>query len=569
MSRQETAPWTQGGTSLRENPEAGPSRLPVRGDFRTMGRIGESDGDGVGGGMEVVGEEEGGKGKGKSKSRLFGAKAVAAMTGAMATSLLMTPFDVLKTRLQTVPPHPTQPPPPPISPECCQTTLSNPASTCATSPAPSAPGTKPQGQLSFSALRPSSAPVAPPSGCLNPSKWAGIWGETVVLENVARSGSGVLVLPRQVDAQHLRGAGAAFGEQSKKMFGGSFFKEVRAVRAEAGVRGLWKGVGTAMMMGIPSSAIYMLGYEQLSTLISPYFLPASTPLYASTSASASATETEGFIYEDDQLQIVTPPRSTSSAGITTLSASLTPVPLIAGSLARTLSATVISPIEMFRTRLQALPTPNKPPPSYASVSSDLLSLTRSKGLSVLYRGLGPTLWRDVPFSGLYWAGFEGLKTFLTRKREGGRSSWADKMALGPTGVSFTSGFMSGTLAALLTQPFDVLKTRRQVFNPLPSCPPSFSSPLPPLPSILHHSKSSVPTPTPTSSNSTSSTSGSLGTSQKRVRVSTLALCRHVIKEEGWQAVFRGTSARCGKVAPACGLMIACYEGVGRILGGEE
>lgn len=37
------------------------------------------------------------------------------------------------------------------------------------------------------------------------------------------------------------------------------------------------------------------------------------------------------------------------------SATLTPAPLIAGSLARTLSATVISPIEMFRTRLQALP----------------------------------------------------------------------------------------------------------------------------------------------------------------------------------------------------------------------
>lgn len=35
---------------------------------------------------------------------------------------------------------------------------------------------------------------------------------------------------------------------------------------------------------------------------------------------------------------------------------LTPAPLVAGALARTISATAISPIEMFRTRLQALPS---------------------------------------------------------------------------------------------------------------------------------------------------------------------------------------------------------------------
>jgi solute carrier family 25 protein 39/40 len=34
---------------------------------------------------------------------------------------------------------------------------------------------------------------------------------------------------------------------------------------------------------------------------------------------------------------------------------LSPVPFVAGSMARTISATVISPIELFRTRLQALP----------------------------------------------------------------------------------------------------------------------------------------------------------------------------------------------------------------------
>lgn len=72
-------------------------------------------------------------------------------------------------------------------------------------------------------------------------------------------------------------------------------------------------------MAVPSSAIYMLGYEYLLAKLSPMFT-----------------------------------NNTSASVI------LTPAPLIAGSLARTLSASIISPLEMFRTRLQALPTGESP-----------------------------------------------------------------------------------------------------------------------------------------------------------------------------------------------------------------
>ena len=142
-------------------------------------------------------------------------------------------------------------------------------------------------------------------------------------------------------------------------------------------------------MGVPSSAIYMLGYEYLLTVVSPIFTGTSDP-----AANASSLN-----------------RAQGSEA--SLTASLTPAPLIAGSLARTLSATVISPIEMFRTRLQALPSgefpvglpqafsliPGRGTPTYASTAADMSALVKSKGVSVLWRGLGPTLWRDVPFSG--------------------------------------------------------------------------------------------------------------------------------------------------------------------------
>lgn len=84
-------------------------------------------------------------------------------------------------------------------------------------------------------------------GCAFPSKWAGIWGEAVSLEealarNVRSTNGGIamaggdgmatLVLPLQGDRTGTKRGG--------------FWGEVAAVRSEVGVRGLWKGVGTAL-----------------------------------------------------------------------------------------------------------------------------------------------------------------------------------------------------------------------------------------------------------------------------------------------------------------------------------
>ncbi|BEI86134.1 hypothetical protein CcaverHIS002_0604210 [Cutaneotrichosporon cavernicola] len=390
----------------------------------------------------------------------LGPKAIAAMTGAVTTSLLMTPFDVLKTRLQTVQPH-IRPEflPPPV--ECCQTPLlmsgaSTESIACATSTLPRAPPPRPQA-VAYA--------LAAPEGCYHPSKWAGIWGEAMSFEEAMTRG----FLAR-----------GGFAEPKTAPTRG-FWSEVAAVRRDAGVRGLWKGVGTTLTMAVPSSAIYMLGYE--------YLLAKLVPVFTNQPSS---------------------------------NAVLTPAPLIAGSLARSFSASIISPLEMFRTRLQALPMEGQPIPTYASTGRDMLALVREKGVTILWRGLGPTLWRDVPFSGLYWAGFEIIKGRLN-------SANSPLPPLTPIATSFVSGAVSGTFAALMTQPFDVLKTRRQVFTPSPGCSPE----------ALRH------------------------------RASTFPLALHVIRTEGWTALFAGVVPRCGKIAPACGLMIACYEGVGRYLEGKK
>lgn len=177
------------------------------------------------------------------------------------------------------------------------------------------------------------------------------------------------------------------------------------------------------------------------------------------------------------------------------------VPLAAGVFARSIVSSVVSPLELIRTNLQSTPTLPNTPRTLKSVLSSLEAIVRAHGVRHLWRGLEPTLWRDVPFSGLYWASYEGMKRRFEKR---GRS--------GPS-VAFICGATSGTAAALLTSPFDVLKTRRQA----------------------------------------------LVMSMPGQRTHALPLLRQMVLTEGVSALFAGLGPRIAKIAPACGIMIASYE----------
>lgn len=171
-------------------------------------------------------------------------------------------------------------------------------------------------------------------------------------------------------------------------------------------------------------------------------------------------------------------------------------------MARTAITSLASPLELVRTNLQSTPLSPDNPHTLRSVLSSVRALVNKQGVLFLWRGLGPTLWRDVPFSGIYWANYEFMKRAF--RRRGHTGTW----------VSFISGASSGILAALITSPFDVLKTRRQALLMSPS--------------------------------------------HKRVS-GTIPLMLKVIRTEGVSALFAGNLPRIAKIAPACGIMIASYE----------
>lgn len=221
-------------------------------------------------------------------------------------------------------------------------------------------------------------------------------------------------------------------------------------------------------------------------------------------------------------------------------------PLLAGSLARVTAAITISPIEMFRTRLQASSSNHHTRSAgtralYVDTLNSLKDLTRSQGYSSLWRGLTLTLWRDVPFSGLYWWGYETIHRMLKQSRTRtwgmtlpeGSSHSASSYDLQENHTttlldSFMAGAASGAIASVVTMPFDVGKTRQQV---------------------IQHSGDLI---------------GASGAVKAQAALSPeeRSMPRflwHIFRHEGLAGLWRGTTARVLKVAPACAIMISSYE----------
>eukprot|EP00392_Amoebophrya_sp_AT5.2_P002129 g2134.t1 len=119
--------------------------------------------------------------------------------------------------------------------------------------------------------------------------------------------------------------------------------------------------------------------------------------------------------------------------------------VVAGVVARTLTVVCMAPFEIVRTRLGTAQNKN--------VFDTACDVYKSGGLSSYWRGLRPTLLRDVPFSAVYW----GCYDFCTR-------NWKKDFENAPWLFSFGAGFLSGAAASVISHPFDVLKTQRQVLE---------------------------------------------------------------------------------------------------------
>jgi len=231
---------------------------------------------------------------------------------------------------------------------------------------------------------------------------------------------------------------------------------VKIARSE-GVLSLWRGLAPSVLMAVPSAAIYFNSYE--------------------------------FLKKKFQDQLTQPM-----------------VPMIAGSLARIVTVTVLAPLEFMRTNLQASLGAFRKGNTMREFTTKVIGNSGMKGL---WYGLGPTLMRDVPFSAFYWTGYEYTKAFLhsvfpnhNRPNQHGL----------PFFINFTSGAVSGMIAAIITTPIDVIKTNTQVMKLDPTR-----------------------------------------------KLTAREIAYSIISKEGWKGLTKGMLPRAVKVAPACAIMISSYE----------
>nr|XP_034979762.1 mitochondrial glutamate carrier 1-like isoform X1 [Zootoca vivipara] len=90
-------------------------------------------------------------------------------------------------------------------------------------------------------------------------------------------------------------------------------------------------------------------------------------------------------------------------------------------------------------------------PRRISATQIAFELLHTQGIKGLYKGLGATLLRDVPFSVIYFPLFAHLN-------RAGHNSLEEKA---PFFCSFLAGCMAGSVAAVSVNPCDVIKTRLQ------------------------------------------------------------------------------------------------------------
>ncbi|XP_077793030.1 mitochondrial glutathione transporter SLC25A40 isoform X2 [Podarcis muralis] len=231
---------------------------------------------------------------------------------------------------------------------------------------------------------------------------------------------------------------------------------VKIVQRE-GVKSLWSGLFPSLAVSVPTTVVYFTCYDQLH-------------------------DTFGSKIGEDHDS----------------------VPLIAGGLARLCAATATSPIEMIKTRMQSRRL------SYKKLLACISSNVTQSGWLSLWKGWGPTVLRDVPFSALYWCNYEYLKKRLCKKLGKREPTFL---------ITFSSGAVAGSIAAVLTLPFDVVKTHKQteMWEPV-----------------------------------------STHASQQR-SLSIWELMKRIVAENGFTGLYTGIIPRLTKIAPACAIMISAYE----------
>jgi solute carrier family 25 S-adenosylmethionine transporter 26 len=187
-------------------------------------------------------------------------------------------------------------------------------------------------------------------------------------------------------------------------------------RAAGGFSGIYAGVGSAIVGSAPGAALFFVTYEHTKAILS------AERAAQRTFAGAVPGENDWMLPFEHML---------------------------AASLGEVAACAVRVPTEVIKQRAQA-----RQHPSSLSALTSILSQRAAIGISgvwrELYRGWSITVFREVPFTVIQFPLWEAIKAY--------RARGTGKDTVGAL-ESAVAGSVAGAIAAGITTPLDVLKTR--------------------------------------------------------------------------------------------------------------
>ncbi|XP_012696558.1 S-adenosylmethionine mitochondrial carrier protein [Clupea harengus] len=162
-----------------------------------------------------------------------------------------------------------------------------------------------------------------------------------------------------------------------------------------GFRGIYAGVPSAAIGSFPNAAAFFVTYESAKSLLGTAVSPHMAPV----------------------------------------------THMLAASLGEIVACLIRVPTEVVKQRTQACPSTN--------TYQVLVSTLRAEGFKGLYRGYSSTVLREIPFSLVQFPLWEYLKSLWSRRQGHTLYSWQAAVC----------GAFAGGVAALVTTPLDVAKTR--------------------------------------------------------------------------------------------------------------
>eukprot|EP01026_Neomeris_dumetosa_P015562 TRINITY_DN15955_c0_g1_i6.p1 TRINITY_DN15955_c0_g1~~TRINITY_DN15955_c0_g1_i6.p1 ORF type:complete len:353 (-),score=28.19 TRINITY_DN15955_c0_g1_i6:251-1309(-) len=277
-------------------------------------------------------------------------------------------------------------------------------------------------------------------------------------EKLVLSGCGSSTCPRSISPSPTTSCSI------QCFFSNSSFETMRRIVRREGIFVLWRGTAATMMASIPLVGIYMPLYESMLQGLNPLM-----GAYA---------------------------------------------PLLAGSAARSVSVLCVAPLELIRTRIQASPRQFGIQSNQIQQRNWLTGSGQIRWLQ-MWRGVDATLARDIPFSMIYWMLVEPIRKAVKQQNIQNEDDLQTLIT-----ANVLAGSIAGSVAAVLTTPFDVAKTTVQA----------------------KHEQDSV---------------GSV-----------LRTMRDIYRAGGVQSLFAGVGPRVTKIAPACAIVISMYEILKQSLAGK-